>query len=60
MNYLNIGGDEVIYGCWAEDESITSFMSINNIPDYNALLNYFIQRADDIVSKLNRYIFYSI
>ena len=57
-NYLHIGGDEVIYGCWAEDDSITSFMALNNIPDYNALLNYFVQRADEIVLKLNRYHLY--
>ena len=56
--YIHIGGDEVIYGCWAEDASITSFMSVNNIPNYDSLLNYFVQRADDIVLKLNRYSYY--
>ena len=48
---LHIGGDEVVYGCWAEDESIVLFMQQNGIASYDALLGYFIEKAQSIVSS---------
>lgn len=50
--YVHIGGDEVVYGCWKEDASITAFMSENNMESYDDLLAYFILRADEIVRSL--------
>eukprot|EP01034_Spumella_vulgaris_P021526 gene21526-27561_t len=41
VNRLHIGGDEVIYGCWSNDASITAFMKDNNIATYPELLAYF-------------------
>jgi len=50
--YLHIGGDEVVYGCWSNDASITKFMSANGIADYDALMEYFCQKAEAIVESL--------
>ena len=50
--YLHLGGDEVVYGCWANDSSITSYMSANKIPSYAAMLGEFVKRADNIVLTL--------
>lgn len=52
VSTLHIGGDEVVYGCWAEDASITSFMTENSIGSYDELLDYFVQRADSIVKDV--------
>lgn len=51
---LHIGGDEVIYGCWAADPSIVAFMDAQGYTSYAQLLNYFVQRADGIVAGLNK------
>lgn len=51
--YMHIGGDEVIYGCWKEDSTITTFMSANSITSYDDLLSYFVSRADAIVNNLD-------
>jgi hexosaminidase len=52
VNRLHIGGDEVIFGCWSNDASITQFMKDNNIATYADLLSYFVNRADGIVKGL--------
>ena len=49
---IHIGGDEVVYGCWANDTSITTFMAENDIPSNDALLEYFVLKADDITRSL--------
>lgn len=51
--YIHTGGDEVVYGCWSNDASITSFMADQGISSYNALLGYFVDNVDDIVSSFN-------
>jgi len=33
--WVHLGGDEVVYGCWAEDSSITSFMSQEGFTSYD-------------------------
>ena len=50
--YLHLGGDEVVYGCWANDTSIVTFMQQNDIPTYADLLSYFVLKADDIAANL--------
>ncbi len=30
-DYFHIGGDEVVYGCWQQDQSLTNWMSRNGI-----------------------------
>lgn len=49
LQAVHLGGDEVVYGCWAEDDSITEFMAQNGIDSYDQLLAYFVQRADAIL-----------
>ncbi|RYH13372.1 hypothetical protein EON65_35815 [archaeon] len=44
--YIHLGGDEVVYGCWKNDTSVVTFMQQNNIPSYDAMLGYFVQRVD--------------
>lgn len=50
--FLHLGGDEVVYGCWAEDEGIVAYMQQNGISSYDELYSQFVQRADSIVSDL--------
>ena len=40
----------VVYGCWANDTSITHWMGENNMTDYDELLGYFVHRADDYIN----------
>jgi N-acetyl-beta-hexosaminidase len=47
---IHLGGDEVVYGCWANDSSITGWMQTNGITTYNGLLGYFINNAQEITS----------
>jgi len=49
---LHIGGDEVIYGCWSNDKSITTFMKANNMTDYTQLYTYFVTKAQGIIRDL--------
>eukprot|EP01038_Epipyxis_sp_PR26KG_P008863 gene8863-11956_t len=49
---IHLGGDEVVYGCWAADKSITSFMAENGIKSYDQLLAYFISKSDKIANDL--------
>eukprot|EP01035_Chromulina_nebulosa_P018672 gene18672-24419_t len=51
--YIHVGGDEVVYGCWREDDRITSYMSTNNISSYDSLLASFVGRVDDMIVSLN-------
>ena len=50
--FLHLGGDEVVYGCWAEDASITAYMKENNIATYPELLGLYVQQAEDISRNL--------
>jgi len=50
--YLHLGGDEVVYGCWSNDASITSWMAKNNVTTYDQLLAYFVLKADAIARSL--------
>lgn len=47
--YVHIGGDEVVYGCWANDTSITDWMATNGVATYDDMLGYFVHRADDYI-----------
>ena len=47
--YLHLGGDEVVYNCWAEDPSITEFMAEEGFEDYDDVYAYFIQRAEGLL-----------
>lgn len=39
-NYMHFGGDEVVYGCWGQDASVTAFMNKHSFT-YDQLLNYY-------------------
>ena len=42
-----------MYGCWDNDDSIKAFMSQNGISDYDGLLEYFVQIAEQQVLSLD-------
>jgi hexosaminidase len=52
-----LGGDEVIYGCWANDSSIVDWMAVNGTQygiapgDYDALLSYFVSKAQALAAN---------
>lgn len=52
--YMHIGGDEVVYGCWANDTSITNWMAEQEpaMTSYNQLLGYFVDKADGQIYDL--------
>jgi hexosaminidase len=50
--YMHLGGDEVVYGCWAMDASITAYMTKNGITDYADLLSLYGERAEEITRAL--------
>ena len=50
---MHLGGDEVVYGCWAEDDSITAYMKKHHITSYPDLLGLYVQKADAIVDKMD-------
>jgi hexosaminidase len=52
--YIHLGGDEVVFGCWLEDRQIRQWMQNHGITTGKALQNYFEQRLRPIVSEINR------
>eukprot|EP01027_Heterolobosea_sp_BB2_P025498 GEZU01039131.1.p1 GENE.GEZU01039131.1~~GEZU01039131.1.p1 ORF type:complete len:588 (+),score=189.24 GEZU01039131.1:30-1766(+) len=52
--YFHFGGDELVYGCWLEDPSITSFMQKMGIKDQYELEVYFENQLQAIYTKYNR------
>jgi hexosaminidase len=50
--FMHLGGDEVVYGCWAADDIITTYMKENNIDTYPQLLDMYVQRGAEIVEGL--------
>jgi hexosaminidase len=44
---MHLGGDEVVYGCWKNDSSITAYMHANSISSYDAMLGYFVKIVDN-------------
>jgi hexosaminidase len=55
VSRLHLGGDEVVYGCWKNDSSITSFMTAQGISgDYDQLLMDFVQRVDSETASLGQ------
>lgn len=49
---LHLGGDEVVYGCWAKDPEIVSWMAQQGWTDYGQLYNYFVTKAGSIAKNL--------
>lgn len=50
---VHLGGDEVRSVCWDERPSIKEFMKKHNIPDYNALRAYYMEKEYAILKSLN-------
>jgi len=50
---IHLGGDEVFFSCWKARKNIEEFMKNHNIPDYQHLMNYFIDRVRGIIRKLD-------
>lgn len=48
--WFHLGGDEVVYGCWASDKSITDYMQANNIATFPELLALYVEKAGDIAA----------
>ncbi len=52
--YFHIGGDEGTPKHWSENTQIQAFMKKNNIPDIQAMHNYFNLRILKILTKYNK------
>lgn len=50
--YMHLGGDEVVYGCWALDDTINAYMQKNGITEYSDLLSFYADKAEAITTKL--------
>eukprot|EP01022_Parablepharisma_sp_SALTPOND_P008179 TRINITY_DN135332_c0_g1_i1.p1 TRINITY_DN135332_c0_g1~~TRINITY_DN135332_c0_g1_i1.p1 ORF type:complete len:554 (+),score=36.06 TRINITY_DN135332_c0_g1_i1:99-1760(+) len=50
---IHLGGDEVMFSCWRGRKSIEEFMKRHNIPDYQHLMGYFINKVRGIVRSLD-------
>eukprot|EP00605_Chrysophyceae_sp_TOSAG23-4_P000896 GSChrysophyteH1.ASY1.ANO1.987.1 assembled CDS len=53
LAFLHLGGDEVVYGCWALDDQITQYMEENNIASYPELLGVYVDKAEAIATSLD-------
>ena len=51
-SFFHLGGDEVVYGCWKNDASISAWMTANHMTSYDSLLSYFVLQADAITRSL--------
>ena len=51
--FMHLGGDEVEYGCWEADDSITQYMEENGIATYPELLGVFVDKAEKIATALD-------
>ena len=49
--YLHIGADEVQTECWDLKPSIKQWMVENDIPDYNTLIQHYINKTADYVEE---------
>jgi hexosaminidase len=53
--YFHLGGDEVVYGCWAQDDSIRAYMKENGFEgDYKKLLAMYTERADALAISMGQ------
>lgn len=49
---IHLGGDEVVFGCWANDTRIIEYMEENDMKgDFDKLLMQFVQRQNAIVAE---------
>ncbi|XP_030762521.1 beta-hexosaminidase subunit alpha-like isoform X2 [Sitophilus oryzae] len=55
--YIHLGGDEVGFECWENNEDIVKYMASNNISTYEDLESYYIQK---IINSANSLKFNSI
>ncbi len=53
--HRHLGGDEVVYGCWKNDSSITNYMNANKITSYDDLLGIFVKKADAMLTSLGKH-----
>jgi len=50
--FMHLGGDEVVYGCWAADAQIVEYMKANNIANYPDLLGLYVDQAEVMTRDL--------
>jgi len=52
--YIHLGGDEVVYGCWNQDPQIQKFMSDHGYKSYDQLMQYFMTKILNNVAQMNK------
>lgn len=51
--YVHFGGDEVMYECWGQRQSILDWMAAHNIPDYEALSIYYREQQKSVWREIS-------
>eukprot|EP01006_Ploeotia_vitrea_P030287 TRINITY_DN62749_c0_g1_i1.p2 TRINITY_DN62749_c0_g1~~TRINITY_DN62749_c0_g1_i1.p2 ORF type:complete len:583 (+),score=77.54 TRINITY_DN62749_c0_g1_i1:28-1776(+) len=51
--YFHLGGDEVSFGCWEKNATITAWMKAKGWTQYNKLESYYVQHIVDTVKNLD-------
>ena len=49
---LHLGGDEVVYGCWDQDASVSAFKVAQGITSNDALFGYYVSRQHAKAAEL--------
>jgi hexosaminidase len=53
-DYFHVGGDEVLYLCWAADPEIREWMDANGVGSYLDLFEMFFYRVENILKKTEK------
>lgn len=53
-NYFHIGGDEVVYGCLNEDQSVRNWMKSKGFTNLDQVMQYYENEIWSLMKKMNK------